>query len=195
MEEKDLFAYNLTMLRKQKGKTQQEIADTFSYTFQAVSRWETGKSLPDAITLKKIAEYYNVDLDFFFQEHEEFKLTEEEKFIIKRKSTLEQIGLLLMCIFIVAGISYFIIFSIPTLDIANFVIIADAFFICSLAFSYIFKVNKYRTLLYSLIVWSTLSGFYFIYVDEISGIELIIFYGFLIQVLILWIQRRVHLKK
>lgn len=34
-------------LRKQKGLTQQQLADTLNVSFQAVSKWETGETLPD----------------------------------------------------------------------------------------------------------------------------------------------------
>ena len=34
-------------LRKEKGITQQQLADKLSVSFQAVSKWETGETLPD----------------------------------------------------------------------------------------------------------------------------------------------------
>lgn len=38
-------------LRKQKGLTQQQLADTLNVSFQAVSKWETGETLPDVALL------------------------------------------------------------------------------------------------------------------------------------------------
>ena len=38
----------IQMLRKQKGLSQRELAETLSVTFQAVSKWEKGENLPDA---------------------------------------------------------------------------------------------------------------------------------------------------
>ena len=34
-------------LRKEKGLTQQQLADKLNVSFQAVSKWETGETLPD----------------------------------------------------------------------------------------------------------------------------------------------------
>lgn len=38
-------------LRKQKGLTQQQLADKLNVSFQAVSKWETGETLPDVALL------------------------------------------------------------------------------------------------------------------------------------------------
>lgn len=38
-------------LRKQKGLTQQQLADKLNVSFQAVSKWETDETLPDVALL------------------------------------------------------------------------------------------------------------------------------------------------
>ena len=43
--------------------SQKEYADKFGVTFQAVSKWETGKSIPDIAILKEICKEYNLSLD------------------------------------------------------------------------------------------------------------------------------------
>jgi len=189
MDEKELFSYNLTCLRKKKGKTQQDIAEEFNYTFQAVSRWETGKSLPDPITLKKIAEYYNVDLDFFFQEHDEFILSDDEKKKIEQKEVTEKTGLLLMSIVTIIGILYYILAAIPAMGISKLSLIATGIFGIALAFSYIFGNSKFRVVIYSLICWSIVSGIYFLLNKSIINPELIILYGFFVQIFIIIIHK------
>ena len=54
---------NLKNIRKEKGITQQEIADKLSVTRQAVSNWETGKTQPDIETLEKLAGVYQTELE------------------------------------------------------------------------------------------------------------------------------------
>lgn len=49
--------------RKSLNKTQKEIADSLGVTYQAVSRWETGESIPDIETLCMLADLYNVSVD------------------------------------------------------------------------------------------------------------------------------------
>ena len=43
--------------------TQKEFADKFGVTYQAVSKWENGKNLPDINILKDICNEYSVSLD------------------------------------------------------------------------------------------------------------------------------------
>jgi len=50
-------------LRKQKGIGQQELATVLGVSFQSVSKWETGATMPDISLLPGIAEYFNVTVD------------------------------------------------------------------------------------------------------------------------------------
>ena len=50
-------------LRKANEMTQQQLAEKLIVTPQAVSRWEKGETEPDADTMIKIAEIFNVSLD------------------------------------------------------------------------------------------------------------------------------------
>lgn len=56
----------LQELRKDKGKTQEELAEVFGVTNQAVSKWESGACYPDTALLPEIANYFGVSLDFLF---------------------------------------------------------------------------------------------------------------------------------
>ena len=52
----------LKMLRKQKGLTQEQIAEKFHVSSRTVSRWENGNNLPDLDVLIEISDFYEVDL-------------------------------------------------------------------------------------------------------------------------------------
>ncbi len=52
----------LKRLRKEKDKTQEEIADLFGVSSRSVSRWENGNTLPDLSILVELADYYDVDI-------------------------------------------------------------------------------------------------------------------------------------
>ena len=54
---------NLKILRKQKGFTQEELADKVHVVRQTVSKWEKGLSVPDAATLQNIAEVLEVNVN------------------------------------------------------------------------------------------------------------------------------------
>jgi transcriptional regulator with XRE-family HTH domain len=53
----------ISQLRRTQNWTQLELADRLSVTHQAVSRWETGSSLPDIETLVHLAQLFNVQVD------------------------------------------------------------------------------------------------------------------------------------
>ncbi len=50
-------------LRKDKGIGQQDLADVLGVSFQSVSKWETGVTMPDITLLPNIAEYFKVSVD------------------------------------------------------------------------------------------------------------------------------------
>ena len=52
----------LRFLRKEKGKTQEELAELFGVSSRSVSRWENGNTMPDLGILVELADYYNVDI-------------------------------------------------------------------------------------------------------------------------------------
>ena len=53
----------LRELRHKRGNTQEDLANFLSISFQAVSKWERGESLPDIALLPKIAAFYGVSVD------------------------------------------------------------------------------------------------------------------------------------
>lgn len=52
----------LKSLRKEKGVTQEQLAEVFGVSSRTVSRWENGVNMPDLSMLAEIADYYNVDI-------------------------------------------------------------------------------------------------------------------------------------
>lgn len=49
-------------LRKEKGLTQEQLAEYFNVSGRTISRWETGNNMPDLDILIEMADYYEVDL-------------------------------------------------------------------------------------------------------------------------------------
>lgn len=61
MDQKKTGAY-LKYLRKEKGLTQEQLAEKFFVSSRTVSRWETGANLPDVGMLVALADFYRVDI-------------------------------------------------------------------------------------------------------------------------------------
>jgi len=57
-------------IRKSNGLTQEEFANMFSVTRQAVSNWENDKAYPDLHTLVEISNQFNITLDVLLKEDE-----------------------------------------------------------------------------------------------------------------------------
>lgn len=54
---------NIARLRKENGMTQEALAGKLSVSFQAVSRWENGVTIPDVDTLMGVAAIMHVSID------------------------------------------------------------------------------------------------------------------------------------
>ena len=50
-------------IRQDNSLTQQELANKYGITYQAVSKWENGKALPDIALLKEICHDFNIDIN------------------------------------------------------------------------------------------------------------------------------------
>ena len=62
-------------LRKQKNISQEVFANYLGVSFQAVSKWETGATMPDVTLIPAIASFFGVSTDELF----DFNLFEMEK--------------------------------------------------------------------------------------------------------------------
>ena len=61
-----ILAENILKYRRRRGFTQETLAKSLGVTFQAVSKWETGKSAPDISFLPTMAELFECSIDELF---------------------------------------------------------------------------------------------------------------------------------
>lgn len=59
-----MFNERLKELRKQHNLTQLEFAKQFHVSNGAVGNWESGQRMPDSDTLSRIADFFNVSVDY-----------------------------------------------------------------------------------------------------------------------------------
>lgn len=60
---KPIIAKNLSILRRQSGLTQAELAEKLNYSDKAISRWEHGDTLPDINVLYQLCDFYGIDMN------------------------------------------------------------------------------------------------------------------------------------
>lgn len=88
MEEnlKQIIANNLTYLRKKNNYTQLELAEKLEYSDKSISKWEHAETLPDIEVLHKLANLYNVTLDYLVSN----KPNEEREKLFTKKNQNKQ---------------------------------------------------------------------------------------------------------
>ena len=86
------IAKNIAELRKKKGITQEQLAAALNISPQAVSKWETGSSLPDTQTMPLIAEYFEVSVDYLYYGKEIVYSEIYEKVFQKVKNVPDQMS-------------------------------------------------------------------------------------------------------
>ena len=64
------LAEKLKEARKNAGLTQIELAEKMCVSRQAITKWETGKGIPDVDNLKVISKVLNVSIDFLLDDEE-----------------------------------------------------------------------------------------------------------------------------
>ena len=128
------FNNKLYELRKQKGLSQEELANRLNVSRQTVSKWEVGESTPDMEKLVAISELFDISLDELvlnkvsekedasehivkselYSDIKERVLTEENK--KKAKKGLKIAGIIIGAILLIDLISmiiYFAFFGVP----------------------------------------------------------------------------------
>lgn len=61
--EQDKIGKFIKDLRKKNNLTQKDLANKYGVTYQAVSKWENGKNLPDISLIKQMSGDFNISLD------------------------------------------------------------------------------------------------------------------------------------
>lgn len=93
-----LVAKYLQFLRKQKGYTQDRLATKLSISRQAVSKWETGNTLPDLDILLKLSQIYQITIneilepkDMFINEKNSMYINDFEQIIERDMNEIKKV--------------------------------------------------------------------------------------------------------
>lgn len=182
---------NISALRRQRGMTQAELAERLNYTDKAVSKWERGDSIPDAVTLVQLAGEFGVSLDELVNGDQPVApaaaaQTEKRK---ANKSIILTLASLL--VWLVALTVYVILSSVGVpKSWVSFIYAVPVNAIVLLSLRSAFRRFSWNHALVSIIVWGCLVSLYVtLYVFAGVSIWRIIYVGILGQVAVsLWFQ-------
>ena len=98
----------LKNLRKDKGLTQEQLAEHFNVSSRTISRWETGSNAPDIDMLIELADFYHVGIrEIIDGERRGEIMTDETKETVKkvveysdRKTRIMEKGLFFFIVFV-----------------------------------------------------------------------------------------------
>ena len=88
------FHEKLQKLRKQKGLTQEELAQQLFVSRTAVSKWESGRGYPNIESLKDLAAFFSVTLDELLSGEELLHAAQEDLYQQKKDFRRWSFGLL-----------------------------------------------------------------------------------------------------
>ena len=72
-----IFAEKAKQLRLKNEYSQEQLAELLNVSRQAITKWESGKGMPDISNLKAIATPFDVTLDSLLDDVEELETTDE----------------------------------------------------------------------------------------------------------------------
>ncbi|MFV0401898.1 MAG: helix-turn-helix domain-containing protein [Oscillospiraceae bacterium] len=85
-----MLSQRLREIRKERGIRQEEVADFLGVKRQTYSAYERAVSVPDSLTLKKLADYFDVSTeDFFFdigERDDSIEAQERQMVLLARKT-------------------------------------------------------------------------------------------------------------
>lgn len=123
--------------RKKNNLTQAQFAQKYGVTYQAVSKWENGKNIPDILILKQICQDFNINIDDLLEGNNKKNI----------KKIIISIGVLILALLLILIItllnntdSNFTFKTIST-TCSNFEIFGSAAYNRSKSYIYIANIN------------------------------------------------------
>ena len=102
------FHEKLQELRKSRGLTQEELAACLFVSRAAVSKWESGRGYPGLDSIKAIAQFFSVTVDFLLSSDAILVIAEEERRATSRRLLDTVYGLLDLCHALLLFLPFFV---------------------------------------------------------------------------------------
>lgn len=123
----------IASLRKEKGMTQNELAEKMNVTDKAVSKWERDLSCPDVNTISKLADILEVSIE------ELLKAKKKDNLEMKTKDLM---NLIFKAVALAMGIAVVILNILNQIDVKSSIIMLGIGIICISIYLLTNKENK-----------------------------------------------------
>lgn len=158
MELKYIIARNIKKLRSACGMTQLQLAESLNYSDKAISKWESGASLPDIVVLKEIADLFGVTVDSLLTEGgtpEKITPQRSRTHLIITLLSVMLVWLIATTVFVFLGIAGYAAYAwlafIWALPVSSIVV---------LIFNSIWGKRRMNYLIISVLMWTFLTAVY-----------------------------------
>lgn len=99
------LSQKLYLLRKKSGLSQEQLAERLDVSRQAISKWESGISIPESDKLVTISKYFEVSLDYLMKEdYEDPFITDEHTNNADKVNHTSRVVGLIVCIAGILGL-------------------------------------------------------------------------------------------
>ncbi len=92
------FSEKIYALRKDKGYTQEQLAEKLDVSRQSISKWESGQVIPEVEKIVELSKVFNVTLDYLLKPSEidelsvkTYMLEQQQKHLLNREQTRTKI--------------------------------------------------------------------------------------------------------
>lgn len=155
-----IVAANIAALRKNAGYTQLTLAEKLQYSDKAVSKWESGASMPDAGVLLAIASLFGVTVDYLLREDHADAPSPVSSGKKHRHCIIALLSVALVWL-IATAVFVFLTFSpVEGFLWLSFVWAVPVSFVVALVFNSVWGIPRRNYLFISLLMWTLLGAVY-----------------------------------
>lgn len=157
---KEIVAKNLIELRRATGMTQLDLAEQLNYSDKAVSKWERGESLPDVAVLKRIADLFQVTIDYLVTadhaDHQNERTVYQGRELRNRRIIM---GISVLLVWLAATIAFVVVDIVMGSSARNWLIFLYAIpvsMVVFLVFTSLWFNPRWNFIIVSILMWSLL---------------------------------------
>ncbi|MBE6587028.1 MAG: helix-turn-helix transcriptional regulator [Ruminococcaceae bacterium] len=161
-ELKKIVAKNIADLRHEAGMTQLELAEKLNYSDKAVSKWESGASIPDVGVLLEISRLFGVTVDYLLSEDHRIPVKAIMKETVKGRKHLIITLLSVALVWLIATV-VFVVLNLVGAWGATWLLFIYAIPVSAvvlIVFNSIWGKRRQNYLYISILMWSVLSAVY-----------------------------------